>query len=371
MLAEAVKACQACSLRAGCTSPIPGRGAPSARLFVVGGPPLIQEDQTGIPFGGASGQLLRDSLAANGIMWDSVYRTNSVKCYPGKKKPKVAEREACRPWLEAELSMWSPTQDGTVLIVGEDAVKTLFPKLSLSDARSATNLTYLGKPVVAILHPAFALRSPKNRMEFEDDVKKLGERLGTRQPTEDYRRGYRLATTEEELDEIFDLCLAEPILGLDTEFFLDNTMIGYSLSWAEGQAVYIPAWAPRAIDLLVTLCNLPKILVIHSTQADIPVILKAADAKEFIVDPWPWERTFDTCVAAYVKREPSVGLKPLTLQHWGIKTVSFEDIAGTPEEFVKLPLIEQALYAAGDADFSRRYAVEQCWDLLEPMLRRL
>ena len=98
------------------------RGNPAARLMLIGEGPGAQEDSTGLPFVGRSGQLLDQLLAAAGI--DSnrdAYVANVVKCRPpGNRKPTAAEMAACRPWLNHQIALVNPA---VILLVGATALE--------------------------------------------------------------------------------------------------------------------------------------------------------------------------------------------------------------------------------------------------------
>ena len=62
-LRTAASACTSCGLSATRTQVVFGEGDPAARLLVVGEAPGAEEDRTGRPFVGRSGQLLERLLA--------------------------------------------------------------------------------------------------------------------------------------------------------------------------------------------------------------------------------------------------------------------------------------------------------------------
>ncbi len=103
---------------------VPGFGPPDARICVVGLAPAAHgANRTGRMFtGDRSGEwlyaaLYRAGLASqptstgvgDGLMLYGVRITAPVHCAPPENKPTVAERDACRPWLERELALLAPT----------------------------------------------------------------------------------------------------------------------------------------------------------------------------------------------------------------------------------------------------------------------
>lgn len=361
-LAQEVRVCARCDLRAECLAPVPGRGLVTAPLFLIGQSPGSQEDKEGKPFVGPAGAVLREAMTKAGIK--DFYVTNAVKCHPvGNKKAKVHQRAACAHWLETELALWNPPKDKPRLIVtlGNDAYIALFgrefeKKNLFAAARKRTDLVWEGHPVKVCLHPAAILRSPKFILEFEDEMTEVAEALGLGTGREKEATNYFLVATGDGIEKLIRSIRdsGTEAIGIDSEFFGDARAIGLSVSWGRGLAAFVPAETEGVRALLAFIWDSEARLVLHSAQADVPVLCRLAGRP---IDSWPWERTDDTCVAAYVLREPNVGLKDLAAKI-GMRMRSFSDLAKTPEEFVRLPIQQQALYAAADADATLRLWTE-------------
>jgi DNA polymerase len=169
-LAAAVARCTACGLHRGRTQTVFGCGSAGARWMVVGEGPGAEEDRQGLPFVGRAGQLLTAMLTAIGVARDAVYIANTVKCRPPQNRdPTPAEMAACRPFLEQQMALVQPA---LILAVGRIAAQSLLgTDLPLARLRGRVH-RYPGSllPVVATYHPAYLLRSPREKRKAWEDL---------------------------------------------------------------------------------------------------------------------------------------------------------------------------------------------------------
>lgn len=168
-LAEIIEKCTRCPLYKTATHAVPGEGAAKADFMVVGEAPGANEDETGRPFVGQSGQLLTKILAAIDLKREDVFIANVVKHRPpGNRDPKPNEVEACSPYLARQIQLVKPK---VILALGTFAAQTLLEtKTPIGKLRGAVH-RYHGVPLVVTYHPAALLRNPAWKRPTWDDVK--------------------------------------------------------------------------------------------------------------------------------------------------------------------------------------------------------
>jgi uracil-DNA glycosylase len=149
--------CTKCPLAAGRTQVVFGVGDPRADLLFVGEGPGHQEDLAGEPFVGRSGQLLDRLMREEmGLTRDQCYIANVVKCRPPQNRnPAPAEIEACRPYLEEQITLIDPK---VVITLGNFATRLLLDRAEgIRQLRGAVYPFRTGH-LVPTYHPAFILR---------------------------------------------------------------------------------------------------------------------------------------------------------------------------------------------------------------------
>jgi uracil-DNA glycosylase len=159
-LAAAARGCTACpELAATRRRVVPGAVPAGARLLVMGEAPGAQEDESGQPFVGRSGQLLDQLLAEVGVDRAEVGVLNTVKCRPpGNRPPSRAESAACRGWTERQLRLAAPS---VVVALGLSAARWFLGPGTLAHLRGRlheVDVPVPGLRVLATYHPSAAIR---------------------------------------------------------------------------------------------------------------------------------------------------------------------------------------------------------------------
>lgn len=164
-LRAAAAGCRGCDLWKNATQTVFGEGAEHGRLMLVGEQPGDQEDRQGHPFVGPAGRVLEQALDEAGIDRRRVYVTNAVKHFRwtrrGKRrlheKPNAAQVKACRPWLDAEISVVRPS---LIVLLGATAAQAVMgPSFRVSKQHGEVMDSPLRVPVLATVHPSSILRA--------------------------------------------------------------------------------------------------------------------------------------------------------------------------------------------------------------------
>jgi len=178
-LAQAVCSCLACRLCETRTNAVPGEGPAQGTpvpVLVVGEGPGADEDAQGRPFVGKAGQLLDKMLAAISLSrGTNCYIANVVKCRPPQnREPAPDEAAACRPFLDAQISLIRPR---AIIALGRTAAQNI---LSTSDGINKLRgrfFEYRGIPVLPTYHPSALLRDETLKRPAWEDLKRFRARL--------------------------------------------------------------------------------------------------------------------------------------------------------------------------------------------------
>lgn len=155
--------CHRCTLGDSRTHAVVGRGHLEAAIMVIGEAPGQNEDETGLPFVGRSGQLLEKILASVSLSTEEdVYIANINKCRPPQNRvPTPDEIAACKPYLLEQIRLVDPK---IILLTGATAVKGI-----TGDQRGMTKIRgqwmeWEGRLCMPIFHPSYLLRNPSKEV---------------------------------------------------------------------------------------------------------------------------------------------------------------------------------------------------------------
>ena len=180
-LRDAVAAFDGCALQKTATNLVFCDGDPNARVLLIGEAPGAEEDRQGVPFVGVSGKLLDRMLASIGLDRSAVCISNTVYWRPpGNRSPTISEVATCAPFLERLIELVDPT---VLVALGGPAAKALLGQsqgiMRLRGSWYSYTTPRMTHPVdaMAMLHPAYLLRSPSQKREAWSDMLMLKAKL--------------------------------------------------------------------------------------------------------------------------------------------------------------------------------------------------
>lgn len=166
-----VRACQACELHETRKQTVFGTGHHKADWLIIGEAPGADEDRQGEPFVGRAGQLLTQMLRAIGLAREEVFIANILKCRPpNNRDPNIEEVNACQSYLYRQIELLEPK---IVLALGRIAAQSL-TNSDTPIGKMRGKLYHLEKnniPLVVTYHPAYLLRSPREKRKVWEDLK--------------------------------------------------------------------------------------------------------------------------------------------------------------------------------------------------------
>lgn len=148
-------------------------GNPLAPIMLIGEAPGAEEDRSGKPFVGPSGQLLDKMLASIGLSRQhNLYITNVLFWRPpGNRKPTETEVSMCLPFVLRHIELIQPK---LILLCGGTAVSAMTSSnLGITKIHGQWQklpIKALEIPALPIYHPAYILRQPALKREIWFDL---------------------------------------------------------------------------------------------------------------------------------------------------------------------------------------------------------
>ena len=211
------------------------------------------------------------------------------------------------------------------------------------------------------------------------------------------QHNYQTVNTTQLFSDLLSKLTSSHWLAVDTETTSLNVrqaeLVGISLSWAPGEAAYIPVGhrsleQPTQLPLEQVLSQLKPILentalpkVAHNGKYDMGVLARYGIELHNL--------SSDTMIAAYLLNEKALNLKAVAFSKLGIEMTPIQELIGTGKKQLSMAQVnvdEAARYACSDADMTGRLSQlfdqelkdQQLWRLfaevempLVPILRRM
>ena len=172
-LQQQVASCSACELHQSRTQTVFGVGDHHADLLVIGEAPGEEEETQGVPFVGPAGQLFDAMLKAIDLDRNKVFITNALKCRPPEDRdPKSTETVSCRSFLIHQIKLVQPK---LILAVGRVAAHDLLQiNTAIGKLRGLLQkMPDSDVPVLVTYHPAYLLRTPREKAKSWEDLKQV------------------------------------------------------------------------------------------------------------------------------------------------------------------------------------------------------
>lgn len=169
-LRQQVSDCTKCILHQSRTQTVFGVGDTNADWLLIGEAPGAEEDRQGEPFVGRAGKLLNAMLEAIGLKREQVFIANILKCRPpNNRDPRPEEVTACEAYLKQQIALIRPK---IILALGRVAAQNLL-KVDTPIGKMRGRVYEYPEPqtpVVVTYHPAYLLRSPREKRKSWQDL---------------------------------------------------------------------------------------------------------------------------------------------------------------------------------------------------------
>ncbi len=169
-IADEIEECPVCKIKT-IGKAVPGEGNPDADVMFIGEAPGKKEAETGRPFIGRSGQLLREGIHGIGLKEEDVFITSPVKRLPVHTTPTPEEIAHGKTHLIKQFDVIEPK---IIVLLGRvGALAMLDKNISIMKEHGKVLRTPDGRMYMIMMHPAAPLYSPQNRELFFKDFAKL------------------------------------------------------------------------------------------------------------------------------------------------------------------------------------------------------
>lgn len=154
---------------------VPGEGNADADILFVGEAPGRTEAETGRPFVGRSGKLLRSLITEAGLLEKDVYITSPVKYLPDYVTPKPQDIEHGFTHFGKQIDIINPK---IIVLLGRVACLAVLKKNLSVVKLHGEIIEENGRKYFITVHPAAALRFKKMKALLMEDFKQLKTLVG-------------------------------------------------------------------------------------------------------------------------------------------------------------------------------------------------
>lgn len=174
-IADGIEKCAICKINKNGKA-VPGEGGSNADIMFVGEAPGRTEAETGRPFVGRSGKLLRKTINEIGLKEAQVYITSPVKYLPNYGTPTAKDIEHGKIHFDKQVEVINPK---LIVLLGRVASEAVLNRKISVVKEHGQIINENGRNMFVTVHPAAALRFKKMKTMFLEDFKKLHKLLIT------------------------------------------------------------------------------------------------------------------------------------------------------------------------------------------------
>ena len=174
-----ISAIEDCELKKNSNKIVLGDGNINSPIMIIGEAPGAEEEETGKPFMGQTGDLLKKMLIAINIEKEHIYSSYAVNFRPPEdRKPSSNEIKRYSKFLQKHVSIIDPE---IIILMGSSAMQSitgLNNKISVERGKwrdiIIKNTNY---KIIITFNPSYLLRAPENKKHSWEDLKKIKQKI--------------------------------------------------------------------------------------------------------------------------------------------------------------------------------------------------
>ena len=178
-LKQKINSIEDCKIKSNGKKLIMGDGNVNSLIMLVGEAPGAEEEISGLPFKGESGDLLKKMFIAINVRIENLYKTYAINFRPPEdRKPSSLEIKRYSNFLKDHISIINPK---IIILMGSTAMEAVTGiNTRISNERGKwqeiilKNKTY---PLMITFSPSYLIRFPENKKYSWIDLKKIKQKI--------------------------------------------------------------------------------------------------------------------------------------------------------------------------------------------------
>ena len=178
-LKQKINSIEDCKIKSNGKKLIMGDGNVNSLIMLVGEAPGAEEEISGLPFKGESGDLLKKMFIAINVKIENIYKTYAINFRPPEdRKPSSLEIKRYSNFLKDHISIINPK---IIILMGSTAMEAVTGiNTRISSERGKwqeiilKNKTY---PLMITFSPSYLIRFPENKKYSWIDLKKIKQKI--------------------------------------------------------------------------------------------------------------------------------------------------------------------------------------------------